>query len=98
MQTPKTETQVKLILSGIPEVPESHRFQAEQKAKEAYIMTLLKHGDISSGRAARLLGISRLQVIDLMDIYEISLFDDLLADDLDRQVSQAKRNLEKYKK
>ncbi len=46
MQTPKRETQVKLILSGIPEVPESHRFQAEQKAKEAYIMTLLKHGDI----------------------------------------------------
>jgi predicted HTH domain antitoxin len=36
------------------------REEAENKAKEAYVMTLLKYGEISSGKASQLLGISRL--------------------------------------
>jgi hypothetical protein len=40
-------TEIKFTLT-LPEVPEIHRLEAEKKAKEAYIMTLLCHGDISA--------------------------------------------------
>lgn len=66
-------TEIKFTLT-LPEVPEIHRLEAEKKAKEAYIMTLLRHGDISAGRAAELLEIERWQISDLMDIYQISPF------------------------
>jgi predicted HTH domain antitoxin len=94
MQTKQPETEVKFTVT-IPEVPETHRLEAETKAKEAYIMTLLRHGDLSSGRAAKLLGIPRVEVFDLMNVYGISPMDDTLTrEDLERQVTQAKRNLE----
>ncbi|MGV2389506.1 MAG UNVERIFIED_CONTAM: hypothetical protein LVR29_18455 [Microcystis novacekii LVE1205-3] len=41
-------------------ISESLHSQAEEQAKIAYIMTLLKYGEISSGIAGRLLGISSL--------------------------------------
>ena len=98
MQTQQPETEVRFAVV-IPEIPEAHRLEAEHKAKEAYVMTLLRHGDISSGLAANLLSVERWQVFDLMDTYHISLFDDTLTlEDLKRQVAQAKVALEKYKK
>ena len=97
MQTQQPETEVMFAIT-IPEIPEAHRLEAEHKAKEAYVMTLLRHGDISSGLAARLLDVERWQVFDLMDTYHILLFDDgLTLEDLKRQVAQAKIALEKYK-
>jgi predicted HTH domain antitoxin len=71
------------------------REEAETKAKEAYVMTLLKYGEISSGKASQLLGISRLDVIDLMSKYEISLFDDSMTlDEFQQEVNQAKMKLQ----
>ncbi len=97
MQTKQPETEVKFTLT-IPAIPETHRLEAETKAKEAYVMTLLKHGDLSSGQAARLLEIPRVKVFELMNAYNISPFDDTLTrEDLERQVAQAKLNLEKNK-
>ncbi|MHC0067853.1 UPF0175 family protein [Nostoc sp. UIC 10890] len=71
------------------------REEAETKAKEAYVMTLLKHGEISSGKASELLGIPRLEVIDLMSKHEISLFDDSMTlDEFQQEVNQAKMKLQ----
>jgi hypothetical protein len=54
-------------------------------------MTLLKHGEISRGKASQLLGISRLDVIDLMSKYEISLFDNSMSlEEFQAEVHQAK--------
>jgi predicted HTH domain antitoxin len=52
------------------------REKALKKAKEGYIMTLLEVGKISSGRAGKILGISRLEVIEMMQKWGISPFDD----------------------
>jgi len=77
MPTTQLETEVRFTVA-IANIPEAIKLEAESKAKEAYVMTLLRHGDISSGRAARLLGITRLQVLDLMSSYDISPFDDTM--------------------
>lgn len=82
----------------IREIPEIHRQEAERLAREAYVMTLLRHGDISAGRAAALLGIDRWQLSDLMDAYYISPFAPLTREELEREVAEAARDLEKYKK
>jgi predicted HTH domain antitoxin len=71
------------------------REEAETKAKEAYVMTLLKHGEISSGKASELLKISRLDVIDLMSKYEISLFDDSMTlEEFQQEINQTKIKLQ----
>lgn len=44
---------------------------ARTKAREALILHLLREGEISQGRAARLLGITRWEIIDLMARYQI---------------------------
>jgi predicted HTH domain antitoxin len=68
--------------------------EAKTKAKEAYVMTLLKYGEISSGKASELLEISRLDVIDLMSKYEISLFDNSMTlEEFEQEVNQAKMKL-----
>ena len=77
-------------------LPDAVQAEAIQKAKEAFTMTLLKHGVISSGRAGRILDIPRLDVIDLMGKYEVSLFDDALdAETLLQEVKQAKAVLDR---
>ena len=58
----------------VPLISEEIHQEAEGEAKTAYVMTLLRHGEITSGRAARLLGISRLEAIDLMANLGISVF------------------------
>jgi len=97
MQHTQPETEVKFTV-WIPEIPEVHRLEAESKAKEAYVMTLLRHGDISAGRSAELLGIDRGQLSDLMDVYGISPFPDQTREELEREVAETKLALEKYKK
>jgi predicted HTH domain antitoxin len=92
MDSPHLKTEVKFTLKMLPELPEIHRVEAERKAKEAYVMTLLKQADISSGRAARLLGIPRLEVIDLMSLYDISPFPMQTREELEREVEQLKRS------
>ena len=57
-------------------ISEEGRQRALQKAQEVYVMTLLEMGEITSGRAARLLGVSRLNMIEMMNRWGISLFDD----------------------
>lgn len=52
------------------------REKALQKAKEGYVMTLLEVGEISSGRAGKIVGVSRLEVIEMMKKWGISIFDD----------------------
>ncbi|MBD2166437.1 UPF0175 family protein [Calothrix membranacea FACHB-236] len=78
----------------IHSVKDTIREEAETKAKEAYVMTLLKHGEISSGKASQLLEISRLDVIDLMSKYEISLFDDSMTlEEFQQEINQVKKKL-----
>ena len=52
------------------------REKALQKAKEGYVMALLEVGEISSGRAAQILGVNRFEMIEMMNKWGISIFDD----------------------
>ncbi|MFM5985046.1 MAG: UPF0175 family protein [Sphaerospermopsis kisseleviana] len=72
------------------QISEAVRQKALQKAKEGYVMTLLEVGEITSGRAGKILGISRLEVIEMMKKWGISLFDDSQTlDELRQEVEQA---------
>jgi predicted HTH domain antitoxin len=75
-------------------ISESLHSKAEEQAKIAYIMTLLKHGEISSGVASKLLGISRLEVIELMGQYSIPIFPDQNREELEQEVRETLRLLE----
>ncbi|QYX31764.1 UPF0175 family protein [Sphaerospermopsis torques-reginae] len=76
-------------LESIQLAPEI-REKALQKAKEGYVMTLLEAGEITSGRAGKILGVSRLQVIEMMKKWGISLFDDSQdLEELRQEVEQA---------
>ena len=66
-----------------------HKTGAERKAKEAFVLELLRHGDISAGRAAKLLDISRWDLSDLMSAAGISPFAELSAEDLNTEVEAA---------
>ncbi|MBD2580664.1 UPF0175 family protein [Oscillatoria sp. FACHB-1406] len=77
METQPLTTEIKFDLV-IPGILAEHHLEAQRKAKEAYMMTLLKYGDISTGRAARLLDIPRVELIDSMGSYSISLFDETM--------------------
>ena len=95
---PPVTTEVKFTLSMLPEIPYIHREEAEKKAKEAYVMTLLRHHDISAGRAAELLGINRWELSDLMDAYDICPFAELTAEELQREVAETMMMLEANQK
>jgi hypothetical protein len=70
------------------------RAQALANAKEGYVMTLLQLGEITSGRAGKLLGISHLEVIEKMKRWGISLFDDSLDTvTLATEIEQASKRL-----
>jgi hypothetical protein len=92
MSTRKLELEIK-VTEELPELPEIHRLEAERRAREAYVMTLLRHADISAGLAAQLLGIDRWQLSDLMDLYEISPFPTQTREELEEEIAQAKRFL-----
>ncbi|WP_427158315.1 UPF0175 family protein [Aliinostoc sp. HNIBRCY26] len=66
------------------------REKALHKAKEGYVMALLEVGEITSSRAAKILGISRIEVIEMMNKWGISIFDDSLSlEELQQEVEQA---------
>jgi len=93
MAEPALEVRFIVPIDGIPE---EHRADAERKAHEAFIMALLRHGDISAGRAAKLLAINRWQLSELMFQHGVSPFDESLSqEELERQVTDGLRSLEK---
>ena len=69
------EIQITLPLKHV--LPQ-HKTNAQHKAKEAFVLELLRQGGISAGRAASLLNISRWELSDLMFEAGISPFDDSL--------------------
>jgi predicted HTH domain antitoxin len=73
----------------IPDIPEEHRREAEYLAIESYVMTLLRHHDISIGKAANLLGIDRWQLSELMGKYQVSPFASLTREELEQEVLEA---------
>ncbi len=92
---PKTEVEVRFTLP-LDEVLLQHKGEAECKAREAFILELLRQGDISAGRAARLLNISRWDLSELMYEAGISPFDDsLTAETLDDEVKSALKDFNK---
>ena len=90
----KTEVEIRFTLP-LDEVLLQHKMEAERKAREAYVLELLRQGDISAGRAARLLNISRWDLSELMYEADISPFDDsLTAETLDAEVKNALKDFD----
>ena len=86
----KTEVEVQFTFTlPIDESFLQHKTDAERKAKEAFVLELLRHGDISAGRAAKLLNISRWDLSDLMSAAGISPFADLSPEELAAEVETA---------
>lgn len=86
----KTDVEVQFTFTlPIDEGFLQHKTDAERKAKEAFVLELLRHGDISAGRAAKLLNISRWDLSDLMSVAGISPFPELTTEELDTEVETA---------
>ena len=69
----------------LADVPGQPRAEAEQQTREAFVLSLLRQGQISAGRAAEALGIDRCRLSDLMSVHGISPFDETMSrDDLER--------------
>mgnify|MGYP001362461609 CR=1 FL=1 len=65
-----------------------------QTLAKAYVMVLLEAGEITSGRAGKILGVPRVEVLEMMKRWGISLFDDSQTlEDLALEVDQAERLL-----
>lgn len=93
----KTEVEVRFTLP-LDGILLEHKADAERKAREAFVLELLRQGDISAGRAARLLNISRWDLSDLMYEAGISPFDDsLTAETLDAEVKSALEDFDESK-
>ena len=81
------------LLDGL-ELSKTVQQQALAKAKEGYVMALLEVGEITSGRAGKILGVPRLEVLEMMKRWGISLFDDSQTlEELALEVDQAERVL-----
>ena len=50
--------------------------QLEALAFEALVVRLYALGELASGEGARLLGLTRREFLDLLDQYNVSLFDE----------------------
>ena len=86
----KTEVEVQFTFTlPIAENFLQHKTDAERKAKEAFVLELLRHRDISAGSAAKLLDISRWDLSDLMSEAGISPFADVTAEELAAEVETA---------
>ena len=76
----------------VDSVPEEHRAEAERKAREAFVLALLRQGDISAGRAAEILSIDRWRLADLMSAHGISPFDNSMTrEGLEQEIADAGR-------
>lgn len=91
----KTTLEVQFILP-IENISKKHKSEATKKAKVAFVLELLRQGDISAGKAAELLNISRWELSELMAEAGISPFDDsLTSEDLAAEVNSALQAFEK---
>lgn len=90
MQLEQVEIKFTLALTSIS--PEQ-KMEAELRAKQAYVMTLLQQGAITKHRAAKLLGITRLDLIELMGKYEISTFSEQTRSEIEQEVAYAREIL-----
>ena len=88
----KTQVEVQFTFP-IDESFLQHKTDAEDKAKEAFVLELLRQGDISAGRAAKLLNISRWDLSELMSAAGISPFAEVTAEELTAEVETALRVL-----
>lgn len=80
----------------VGEVPGEHKAQAERYARQAYVLSLLRQGDVSAGRAAEVLGINRWQLADLMSAHGISPFDETMTrEELEGEVADTSLAQEK---
>lgn len=60
----------------VPEhLVEKSKQQLEALAFESLVVRLYALGDLSSGEGAKLLGLSRREFLDLLNQYNVSLFD-----------------------
>jgi len=74
----------------VSDVPEIQRAEAERRAQEAYVLSLLRRGNIRAGRAAEILALDRWQLGDLMAAHGISPFDATMPrEDLKREIADA---------
>jgi predicted HTH domain antitoxin len=62
----------------------------EDRAWKALVLDFLRDGEISQGRAARLLGVTRYDILDLMASHHI-LSGPLTAEEAERDVEAARR-------
>ena len=60
----------------LPEVAGQSKTSLEHLAQEAFAVRLYDLGQISSGRAAEILGISRREFLDILNMYGVSSFDE----------------------
>ena len=90
MTNPQSLLQVEILCtsSRMPIIPQEHQQEAEDKAKEAYIMILLKYHHISAGKAAKLLNLNRWQLSDLMSAYNISPFPEQSQEELEAEINE----------
>jgi predicted HTH domain antitoxin len=82
------QLEIKFTPLELLEIPKEHQQEAENKAKEAYVMTLLKYHHISAGKAASLLNINRWQLSELMYLYNISPFPEQTKEELEAEIAE----------
>ena len=80
----------------IENISKKHQTEATKKAKAAFVLELLRQGDISAGKAAELLNVSRWKLSELMADAGISAFDESqTAETLQTEVDNALKDFEK---
>jgi predicted HTH domain antitoxin len=83
---PETMSEVRFSVP-LGDVPGAPRAEAEEKAREAYVLSLLRQGQISAGRAAEVLKVDRWQLGALMAAHGISPFDETMTrEELEREL------------
>ena len=83
--------QITIDLPQDIELDDTIRQQAERKARESYLMELLRHGSISTGYAATLLNLSRLEILALMGQHNISVFPEQSSEELTQEIAETQR-------
>lgn len=84
--------QITINLPEDIELDDAVRQQSELKARQTYIMELLRHGSISTGYAAHSLNLSRLEILSLMGQHQISIFPEQTPEAIAQEVAET-RNL-----
>ncbi|MDY7023261.1 MAG: UPF0175 family protein [Cyanobacteriota bacterium] len=89
--------EITFTVAKIPDlIAEEKIITAQEKAKEAFVMDLLRHAEISAGYAAEMLEIDRGKLSNLMREYKISPFDETITvEGLQHEVTEVIKILEK---